>query len=1278
MKIHHSHPTVIYEGEVLYSTVESKCVSEANIELVTLAMHIFIEDAKDAFIIIDREGKIHFVNKKMTRLTGGNEDDFLGKYLEDIITISRNELESAYESEKILKGRIRTPQGRILSEICVKPVHYDGKAVGAMLILKGRQRGPDYLGSLEALGSTIQGYSNAQKIYETLRKELSTLGMDMVVFSREEDWFIMRYYTFDIRKMRITEFIMSTSLSEIKVGMKEETLKKMVRQKFVFSRDVSSLLASATSHVSTSDLRRFFSVCGFSKGIVTPVMYGDILAGFMVFLSDKLTPDDGPSMSALGIQASAALERAHYFGQLVTDLKALEDKITARTQELRKVKSQMESIVQSSVDAIIATDLDGTVTFVNRGVEAMLGFSESDILGQPITNYYKGGVKEAKKMRGIILKQGRMENVELNFLTEDGRAIITLGSLSLLKDEKGTVTGILAVLKDITEEKRLQQTLESLNTAAFLIQRSRTKEEIFKVTAEELKRMDFYVAFMLFNREKTAARIAYVTVENLWDNFTDLEKKLIDEYDLPLDGPLVGSLIKKNAIYLDAMQTAVKEIVPHSLHEVVQKRIDLLGVSNKRLILAPLIIHGEARGFLGVISDGITHRDIPSITAFANQVSTALENARLLKESMDRADELARNLEEQLLLRELNTNLFLAQSQDEVFDAAIEGIHKLGKTFSIISVLTEEKTHSRAVRMKMESKMLKIAKRIGNWVKPGLTLLNYEIPVWEEDNIYHKFFETQIPLISSNIQVSGEVMKGELSDFYTGLAPKGSFMQDVIEVARKLMAYRSFMIFPIMVGGSAMGSMAVTGEKIFTERDFALMKTAGEMISSAMERISHSERLAETLNELRAVQRINTLLNMGAPLEEILLQVSSSIQEVYHYQFAYPLILDSSRRYLTLALAHMIPPLEKVFHKALGVTTGDFKYPIAENFDLFNPVISEKKCLIWKGFAEITEIIPTRESKSAFRTLFSSIAKFYGLKPGESHIMVAPLPYGEEVIGVLFLGHRKSLTEEDFHRLEYFLDQVGIAIAKSDVEYRLRESLRELKELDEMKSEFIDIASHELRTPLTTLKLYLEMMALEQYGKLSEPIKERVRVMEEGVSRLEDIINQTLVASRLIKNKLTLEKEPVSLLEIATEAINHLRPLWEAKSQNIFLERPPALSKINGDRKALFTVMSNLVDNAVRYSSENTEILIKFAERPREVECMVIDHGYGIPPEHIEKIFEEFYIVPSETEYARMDGRTGLGLFIAKGIIERHEGKIWVESIVGEGSTFHFTIPKGV
>ncbi|KYK37692.1 MAG: hypothetical protein HXS46_08715 [Theionarchaea archaeon] len=837
----------------------------------------------------------------------------------------------------------------------------------------------------------------------------------------------------------------------------------------------------------------------------------------------------------------------------------------------------------------------------------------------------------------------------------------------------------MAASRDRKRERNLQKILELLNKAAFRIQKAKTQEKIFSVTAEELMQFNIQVIFMLFNTQKTSGRIIYVTGEESLKKLKALQGRSLSEFEFPLDHNLFRNLIeKKEASYTDNLREGIHATVPPAMGDISENVVQFLNIADKRAIAAPLVIQNEAVGLLAVISDRITAADIPSVRAFANQVSPALENARLLKESQNRMNELARKLEEQQLLRELNTNLFLAQSRDEVLNAAIEGIHKLGKSFSNISLLNEERTHTRIVRLRMNPKLLKLLEKIGRAVLPGFSPLGYEIPIFEEDNIFHQFFGNQIPLITTNIEISGyQVQKAELPEIYKGLARDELKSKDIIERATKLLPYESLMVFPIVVEKGTIGSLAVTSRAVFSQEDFDLMRTVAEMVSSAMERVIHSEKLTETLDELRAVQKINTLMNIGAPLDQILEHICISIKEVYSYESAYPLLLDSSKKYFTFTYVSVPSSLGKKISKLIGQNLKEFKYPIFEDSFYYNHVIKEKKCIILKGFNELAEEIPVTIVKMALKALSPAICKvLLGSSRSENNLMIAPLPYGEQTIGVLFLGHRKSLTEKDFRRLQHFLDQVGIAIAKSDIEYKLRKSLEELRELDQMKSEFIDIASHELRTPLTTLRLYLEMMALEQYGKLTAPLKERIQIMEEGVTRLEEIINQTLVASRLIKNKLELEEMPVSLPEIAAQVIHQLRPLWDAKTQNIFVESPPDLPLVVGDRKALFTVISDLMDNSIRYSPKNTEILVKFVEHSEEIECMVIDQGCGIPPEHQEKIFHEFYIVPSETEYARMDGRTGLGLFIAKGIIERHNGKIWVESTVGEGSTFCFTVPK--
>ncbi|MBU7036168.1 MAG: PAS domain S-box protein, partial [Theionarchaea archaeon] len=900
------------------------------------------------------------------------------------------------------------------------------------------------LSSLETMGAILQGHSDVEQIYESLAGELSLLHIKVLLLSCKKEYCTVEFHTLDSKRMRLMEFIGGVVFSRTRLRMTEEAFKKMVIQRALYFSDISSILESVSLNHTHDDLKQFLSLIGVSRGIAVPIFAEERVSGILIVLSSEFVPDDVPAVSALGVHVSAALERARHFHQLVTDLKALEEQIAIRTQELVKVKNQMESIVQSSADTIIATDLHGIITFVNKGAERMFGFPESTILGQHITAFYAGEKKEAKSLRKIVLEKGRIQNAELPFRVRGGGIARTLASFSLLKDEKGNVTGIIAVVRDVSDQKRLQETLESLNNAAFRIQKCRTREEIFKVTAEELKRFHFHVVFMLFNSDHTVGRVSHLTSE---EKLQPLEKKMqkpLKEIDFSLEDSLYEQLInKKEAVYIQDLRSLTRLILPPSIRDVFDQGLDLLGISHKKTIAVPLVLHDEAIGLLGVLSDVITAHDIPSMTAFANQVSTALENARLLEESQQRASELARNLEEQQVLRELNTRLFQARSRKAVFDAAVEGIQQMGYSLCAFTMLNEERTYAVMVRLEMDYFLMESAQDIVRTIIPGFTIIGFAIPLGM-NTVLDLFFEKETPLVTPDIvQDYSAVLCVGLASLYETVTGGAPALQPLVAEVADLLPYDSCMVFPIRVGGQTVGGVAVASSTTFSSKDFTLMNTVGEMVSSALERITQSEKLAETLNELRAVQRINTLLNMGAPLEQILTQISTSIERVYRYQFAYPLLLDPSRRYLTFNHVLAPPELAERIATVFGARLAEFEYPINEDAVLVDVVVKKKKCIIRNGFEHLASEIPIPTISRAVRKLSGDFSRSLGLKEGSS-IMIAPLPYGDEVIGILLLGHNKLLTEEDFSRLEYFLDQVGIAMAKSEVERRLRQSLQEL------------------------------------------------------------------------------------------------------------------------------------------------------------------------------------------------------------------------------------------
>lgn len=235
--------------------------------------------------------------------------------------------------------------------------------------------------------------------------------------------------------------------------------------------------------------------------------------------------------------------------------------------------------------------------------------------------------------------------------------------------------------------------------------------------------------------------------------------------------------------------------------------------------------------------------------------------------------------------------------------------------------------------------------------------------------------------------------------------------------------------------------------------------------------------------------------------------------------------------------------------------------------------------------------------------------------------------------------------------------------------------IEELKEIDRAKTDFINTASHELKTPLTALVGYLDMIELGRFGEVSDELREKLNIMKVNTDRLHQIINELIDSARLIKG-VELKPKKVSLVKTTNTAINLLKPLWEEKNLSIEFTAIEEIPEVEGDEEEILKLVNNLLSNAIKYSPKGESITISIDDKEDEIQFNIADKGTGIPEECIDKIFDKFYIVSSDDRYARVDGRLGLGLYIAKGIVERHGGKIWCESVFGVGSTFHFTLPK--
>ena len=235
------------------------------------------------------------------------------------------------------------------------------------------------------------------------------------------------------------------------------------------------------------------------------------------------------------------------------------------------------------------------------------------------------------------------------------------------------------------------------------------------------------------------------------------------------------------------------------------------------------------------------------------------------------------------------------------------------------------------------------------------------------------------------------------------------------------------------------------------------------------------------------------------------------------------------------------------------------------------------------------------------------------------------------------------------------------------------EDATELRRLQQIRAEFIDNLSHELRTPLTTVSLLAETLARDAESAAVPPrMRERIAKVEVETGHLVQMVNELLDLARIEGGAPLHLADDLDLGRLAASSVERLRLFADRQGVTLAVDAAPGLPPVRGDEERLGQVFVNLVHNAVKFSPDGGEVAVSVRPRDGEVVASVTDHGIGIAKTDRPRIFERFYKV----DRARVrGGGTGLGLAIARHVVERHGGRIWVESEDGRGSTFSFAIP---
>ena len=290
-------------------------------------------------------------------------------------------------------------------------------------------------------------------------------------------------------------------------------------------------------------------------------------------------------------------------------------------------------------------------------------------------------------------------------------------------------------------------------------------------------------------------------------------------------------------------------------------------------------------------------------------------------------------------------------------------------------------------------------------------------------------------------------------------------------------------------------------------------------------------------------------------------------------------------------------------------------------------------------------------------------------------LLILPLRTRREMLGVLVIAANdpeRVMTDDKLPLAEVLAERAALAIENAKLYTEQVEARRKVEDLSRLKDEFLSIASHELRTPVTSIKGYTQLAkTLIRENDLATS-EEYLDIALDQIDRMSRLILELLDVSRIETGRLEIRREPIQWSTFVRDVVH--RHHTAVSDRRFHLNVPDDDSKtVTGDRDRLEQVLGNLLENAVKYSPDGSEIFVSVEERNEAVVTSVCDRGIGIPTDELAQVFERFHRGRhvSSTNY----GGLGLGLYITKQIVERHGGAIWVDSKEGSGTTFYFSLP---
>lgn len=405
-------------------------------------------------------------------------------------------------------------------------------------------------------------------------------------------------------------------------------------------------------------------------------------------------------------------------------------------------------------------------------------------------------------------------------------------------------------------------------------------------------------------------------------------------------------------------------------------------------------------------------------------------------------------------------------------------------------------------------------------------------------------------------------------------------------------------------------------------------------------------------NRLQRLERlIEVCRNLGKSedVERLLQSIVSASCELTRSQYSYILVYEEETDLLKIVAG---PPAHRDTIKRIRV-------PLEKS--LAGWVYSQSKPMVLHNAHNDPRIFRDIERAAGYVT---------------NSILAVPLIFRGETIGVLEAINKQNnlhYTEEDLTILDTLASQAAVATLSTLLFDETKEAYDDVKELEKMKSDFIAVASHELRTPLGLILGHAtflhELIVDEQH-------KNQIDIIIRNAIKLKTIIDDLSKMDSFQSGSAHLRTGIVPINSLVKKIVNLNTETAIQKNISLNAKLPPSEVTIEGDEDKLGIILNNLIKNALTFTDRNGHILVTLEQLPGYVQITVTDDGIGIPAKDLPHIFERFFQVQSHL--TRRHGGLGLGLTVAKTMVEMHKGQIWVESVEGKGSKFFVLLPMKI